>query len=64
MKQQEIKTISYVHKGGELVCTDDLTPEEKTKVGTWLKSTYLNSLFQGQAVFYPEGQRLPELQAK
>ncbi|MBD5154318.1 MAG: hypothetical protein HDT15_04385 [Oscillibacter sp.] len=52
-KQQEIKTVSYVHVGDKLVCTDDLTPEQKVRLGTWLKTTYLNNLYRGQAVFKP-----------
>ena len=56
MKFQEIKTVSYVHVGDKLVNTDDLSDEQRVRLGTWLKSTYLNGLYQGQAVFYPEGQ--------
>lgn len=58
MKNQKIKTVSYVHVGDKLVNTQDLTDEQKVQLGTWLKTTYLNHLFQGEAVFYPlEEQR-------
>ncbi len=48
---KEIKTTSFVRVGGELVETSQLTPEQKKKLGTWLKATYLNSLFAGKAEF-------------
>lgn len=53
MKTREIKTISYVHVGDRLVNTEELNAEQKKRLGTWLKTTYLNALFQGQAVFRP-----------
>lgn len=52
-KEQKIKVISYVHVGDQLVCTDDLDPEQKRRLATWLKCTYLNALFEGKAKFYP-----------
>lgn len=51
---QEIKTVSYVHVGDRLVNTEDLDAEQRKRLGTWLKTTYLNTLYQGQAVFYPQ----------
>lgn len=51
-KKQEIKTVSFVHIGDELVCTDDLNDEQHRKLATWLKTTYLNTLFQGKAKFF------------
>ena len=47
----EIKTVSYVHVGGRLVNTEDLTAEQKKELGTWLRVTYLNALFAGKAKF-------------
>ena len=55
-KRQEIRTVYYVHMGDKLVYTDDLTPEQKQRLGTWLKKTWLNELFRGQAVLYEEGE--------
>lgn len=52
-KTREIKTMSYVRMGGKLVCTDDLDAVKKKQLGIWLKTTYLNELFRGQARFYP-----------
>ena len=52
-KEQKIKVISFVHVGEELVEVSKLTPEQKVELGTWLKCTYLNNLFAGQAVFKP-----------
>ena len=64
MKSQEIKTVSYVHVGDKLVNTDDLSDELRVRLGTWIKTTYLNNLFQGQAVFYQPGQRPPGIQTE
>ena len=52
-KTTKINVISYVRVGKELVETSNLTAEQKRQLGTWLKSTYLNNLFAGQAVFRP-----------
>ena len=52
-KELKIKVVSYVHVGDQLVCTDDLDPERKRQLATWLKCTYLNALFEGKARFYP-----------
>lgn len=52
-KQPVIKTVSYVHVGNDLVNTDDLTPEQKVQLGTWLKTTYKNELYAGKAAFFP-----------
>ena len=52
-KKMEIKVVSYVRVGDELVNTDDLSPEQKVDLATRLKVTYLNHLFAGQAVFKP-----------
>lgn len=52
-KQQKIKAISYVRVNGELVETSQLNPEQKKKLATWLKITYLNHLYAGKAKFYP-----------
>ncbi len=58
-KEQKIKVVSYVHVDGQLVNTDDLDPERKRQLATWLKCTYLNALFEGKARFYPteEGEK-------
>ena len=56
-KEIKIRTVSYVHVGDRLVSTDELTKEQKAKLGTELKVGYLNGLFRGQAEFYPAGSR-------
>ncbi len=56
-KPPEIKTISYVHIGEELVNTDDLTQAQKSSLATWLKLTYLNNLFMGKAKFRKKNKR-------
>lgn len=56
-KKQEIKTVSFVHIGDELVNTEDLDDVQRRKLATWLKTTYLNTLFQGKAEFYESNNR-------
>ncbi len=51
-KGQKIKVVSYVHVGDQLVNTEDLDPERRRQLATWLKCTYLNALFEGKAKFY------------
>lgn len=62
-KQPEIKVVSYVHVGNELVNTDDLSPERKRELATWLTCTYMNQLFAGKARFYP-ASNAPECPAE
>lgn len=45
------KVVSYVHVGNDIVNTEDLTEDQRRRVGTWLKSTYLTALFRGKAEF-------------
>ncbi len=52
-KAQKIKVVSYVHVGDQLVNTEDLDPEQRQKLATWIKCTYLNTLYAGKAKFYP-----------
>lgn len=52
-KTQKIKCVSYVRVNGELVETSQLDEGKKVELATWLKTTYLNHLFAGQAEFYP-----------
>ena len=54
-RKREIKTVSFVHIGDELVNTDDLSDEQRRKLATWLKTTYLNTLFMGKAEFFEAG---------
>ena len=51
-KKQEIRTVSFVHIGDELVNTDDLDDEQRRRLATWLKTTYLNALCRGKAEFF------------
>jgi len=55
-RKQEIKTVSFVHIGDELVNTDDLNDDQRRRLATWLKTTYLNTLFQGKAEFFESGE--------
>lgn len=51
-KKRKIRTVSFVHIGDELVNTDDLDDDQRRRLATWLKTTYLNTLFQGKAEFF------------
>ena len=52
-KEQKIKVVSYVHVGDQLVNTKDLDPEQRQRLATWIKCTYLNALYEGKAKFWP-----------
>ncbi len=56
-KREPIIVKAYVKTadGGE-VDVDTLNPEQKEELAAWLKITYLNALFRGQAVFYLAGE--------
>ena len=56
-KELKIKVVSYVHVGDQLVNTEDLDPERKRQLATWIKCTYLNTLYAGKAKFYPTGEK-------
>lgn len=51
MEKRSIKTVSYVHIGDKQVNTGKLDGVQRRELGTWLKITYLNHMFQGSAVF-------------
>lgn len=53
MEAKKIKVVSYVRVGEQLVETSQLTPDQKRQLATWLKCTYLNHLYAGQAEFRP-----------
>ena len=52
---KDIRVISYVHVGEELVNTEELTEEQRRRMATELAAEWLNGLFRGQAVFRPAG---------
>lgn len=54
-----VKAFVKTADGGE-VDVDTLTPEQKREFATQMKITYLNALFQGQAVFYRAGEEKGE----
>ena len=51
-KKREIRTVSFIHIGDELVNTDNLDGGQRRRLAAWLKTTYLNALFQGKAEFF------------
>lgn len=50
--QQKIRTRAFVHIGDELVAVDTLNDEQRARLATQLKTTYLNTLYSGEAVFH------------
>lgn len=54
-KKREIRTVSFVHIGDELADTDGLDDDQRRRLATWLKTTYLNTLFRGKAEFFESG---------
>ena len=55
-KKIEIKCISYVHVGDQLVRFEDLTQEQRQFAAQTLLCNYMNELYRGQAVFTPNVQ--------
>lgn len=47
--------MSYVHVGEALVNTEELTEQQRRRLGTALKKRWMNELFRGQAEFYTRG---------
>lgn len=50
--REPIRVEAYVRVGDREVNVDKLTQEQKVRLATWLKKTYLNELFRGQVTFY------------
>ena len=50
-KKIELTVRAWVHKDGRLVNVDTLPPEDRVELATQLKVTWLNTLYQGRAVF-------------
>lgn len=55
-KFEPIETVAYVHTDAGLIRTDELDEEQRRRLATALKLTYLNSLFAGEAVFTAAGE--------
>ena len=50
-----IKVVAYVHTADGLKDVDEeLTPEQRKKLADHIKCTWLNHLYRGKAVFFPE----------
>ena len=54
-RQKEIKVISYCYVGDQLVCTDDLTAEQKERLAISIQYNCLTAQFAGVAEFYAPG---------
>lgn len=49
--QQKIRTKAFAHICDELADVDTLNAEQRVWLATALKTTYLNALYSGKAVF-------------
>lgn len=54
VRETEISTESYIHSGERWIPTAKLTPAERKDLAQWMKMTYLNELYRGQAVVTAE----------
>lgn len=52
-KEIKIKTVSYVHVGGRLVETSELSPEQRQRLAYWLNCTAPNAVYAGRLKVYP-----------
>lgn len=52
--REPIRVEAYVTVNGVETNVDDLTPEQRHKLSIWLKTTYLNALWRGKAVFFEQ----------
>lgn len=52
-QREPLRVEAFITVGGEATNVDTLTEPQKERLGTWLKATYLNELFSGQAQFTP-----------
>lgn len=59
MKGQTIQTVSFVRADGALTDTQTLDKDRRRRLATWLKTTYLNELFLGEASFFPQDDGPP-----
>lgn len=50
----EVHTESFIYRGERLIPTAELTKAERKDLAQWLKTTYLNELYRGQAVVTAE----------
>ena len=50
-KGQKITVRAWVHKGGELVDVDTLSPEDRKRLANELNLEWFNTLYAGKAVF-------------
>ena len=62
-KPAKIRTISYIPTtpdGGNLICLDDMTPEQRDYTGAMLSLKILNSQYAGQAEFFIDEMPKPD----
>jgi hypothetical protein len=55
--KREIRVESYVQTNGQRVPVEDLTADEHEDLAIWLKETYLNELFRGKGLVFPEKEK-------
>lgn len=55
-EKPKLKVTSWVRRGGELVSTDSLTPEERRDLSDWVNVTMLNEAYAGRYRFSAAGR--------
>lgn len=53
LRAEDIIVTASVMVGDKEVSVDDLTPEQKSKLGAWIQCQCLNAQFAGKARFWP-----------
>ena len=56
-QDRQIEVRAFVTIDGKPVDVDTLGPEMRQEVATQLKLKWMNAMFYGKAVFYPQGAR-------
>lgn len=49
--QEPLRVEAFVRVGGKEVNVDELTDEQRKRLGTWIKTTVAREFYRGQAVF-------------
>lgn len=56
--REPIRVEAYVTVNGVETNVDDLTPQQRGELATWLKLTYLGELWRGKAEIYVKGESM------
>ena len=57
-QREPLRVEAFITVDGQATNVDALTENQRERLGTWLKATYLNELFSGQAQFTAQRERI------